>query len=260
MAIYEQVLDKYDWAEKHIHKLNAFIRELREIKPIFTSSKTNLETGEITYYIEQVPPIPSSVPLIVGDILHSLHGALDYLACGLVDVPTSNTKFPIAHNAETYVSHRDRVIPGLRKDACEELDRIRPYQGGDLLLWELHMLNIIDKHRLLLTMCIINPARTLTPDEMATYETVGPKTITTSLPSGIQAALEFVNKPPVPLDAGKELLTLTASQAHQNVRFYFAIGINEPGLAKGMPLNMLLDLIFVRVGRVIAELRPFLLR
>ncbi len=81
MSIYEQVLDKYDWAEKHIHKLDAVVCELRDANPIITSTKANPDSGEVTYYVDQIPTIPSSIPLIVGDILHSLRGALDYLAC-----------------------------------------------------------------------------------------------------------------------------------------------------------------------------------
>ena len=44
----EQVLDKYDWAEKHIHKLDAVFREWRDRNPIKPIPDTDLETGKVS--------------------------------------------------------------------------------------------------------------------------------------------------------------------------------------------------------------------
>jgi hypothetical protein len=256
--VYEQVLDKYDWAEKHIQKLHSVLRDIAKTKPASTSRKTNPETGDVTYYVEKLPVLPSSVPLLTGDILYSLRGALDYLACGLTKVPAHDTKFPIAPDAKTYKSQLTRFIPGLGKEALEMFDRISPYKGGNLFLWELHRLNIIDKHRLLLTMCVINPAKSFAPDKMMPPDSSNPKVISLQTRSGIKYSVEFTEDAPVPLYTGKELLTIPGSQAKEDVRFYFAVGINELDLAGGIALDMLLDFIFFEVGLTIGRLAPFL--
>lgn len=258
--VYEQVLDKYDWAEKHIQKLHSVLREIGKTKPASTFRKTDPETGDVTYYVEKLPILPSSIPLLTGDILYSLRGALDYLAYGLAEIPNPDTKFPIAHNAETYKSQLRRFMPTLRKEALEAFDLIRPYQGGNLFLWELHRLNIIDKHRFLLTMCVINPAKSLAPNKVPPPDGSDPKVISIKTLSGVEYIVEFTEDAPVPLHTGKELLTVPASQAKEDVRFYFAVGIDELGLAEGIALDMLLDFIFFEVGLTIGRLAPFLIR
>lgn len=258
--VHEQVLNKFDWAEKHIEKLDAVLQEWRDANPIAVSTEANPETGEVTYYIENVPSIPSSVPLITGDVLYSFRAALDYLACGLVEVVTPDTKFPIAHSAEAYKSSLNRLVPGLRGKALETLNSIKPYQGGNLLLWQLHRLNIIDKHRLLLTVCVVNPAQRLAQDKMPSQKSSGPKQIVCKPRDGVQIIVNFVKEPPISLHAGEKLLTVPASQAQKDVGFYFAIGIDESGISEGTPLNMLLDFIGREVAGTISKLSPFILR
>jgi hypothetical protein len=250
--VYEQVLDKYDWAEKHIQKLSPVFRELRDAYPMRVSSSTDSNTGQVAFYVENVPYVPSIVPLIAGDVLHSLRGALDYLACGLIEVVTPDAKFPIAHNAQSYKSMLSRTVPGIRQEALEALNSIKPYYGGNFFLWLLHRLNIIDKHRLLLAMCVVSQVNCFAPDEVTAKSGLRPK---------ISAkGIEIINEAPIPLYAGKEFLTLSALEAEKYMGSYFAIGIAEPGLAEWMPLDMTLDLIFSNVGITIAKLAPFILR
>jgi hypothetical protein len=250
--VYEQVLDKYDWAEKHIQKLGSVSRELSKANPIKLLQRIDPETGEVSYRIDKVPNIPSSVPLIAGDVLHSLRGALDYLACGMIEVVTPDAKFPIAHNAQSYKSMLSRVVPGIRQEALESLNGIKPYQGGNFFLWLLHRLNITDKHRLLLAVCVVSHINCFAPNEMAAKSGLRPK---------ISAkGIEVIKGTPITLYAGKEFLTISAAEAEKYIGSYFAIGIAEPGPAEGMPLDFTLDLIFREVGVTIAKLAPFILR
>jgi hypothetical protein len=250
--VYEQVLDKYDWAEKHIQKLSSVSRKLSKANPIKLSQRVDAKTGEVSYSVDKVPNIPSSVPLIAGDVLHSLRGALDYLACGLIEVVTPDAKFPIAHSAEAYKSSLGRVVPGIRQEALEALNGIKPYQGGNFFLWLLHRLNIIDKHRLLLAVCVVSHINCFAPDEVTAKSGLRPK---------ISAkGIEIIKGTPITLHPGKEFLTISAAEAEKYAGSYFAIGIAEPGPAEGMPLDMTLHMIFWEVGTTIAKLAPFILR
>ena len=80
------------------------------------------------------------------------------------------------------------------------------------------------------------------------------------LPKLSTKGIEIIKETPITLYAGKEFLTVPASEAEKYVGSYFAIGIAEPGPAKGMPLDFTLSLIFREVGVTIAKLAPFILR
>ncbi|MGO9336089.1 MAG: hypothetical protein ACLPY1_01140 [Terracidiphilus sp.] len=260
-SAHQQVLDKLDWAEQHLNKLNSALRVFHDTHPVSTLTKIDPETGELTYYVREVPPIPSHIPLIAGDVLYSLRGALDYLACGIVPVVSKDTKFPIAHSAEAYESSLGKVVDGIQQEALESLSKIKPYQGGNQALWTLHKLNNIDKHRLLLAVSTINPMHDLTPEEMAIQEPLGPKDFAVTFPTGARGIVRFAKKGlPVPLYAGQKLLAVPDTEANQDVRFYFTVGINEPGIAEGMPLNMLIYFLSCEVKRCIKLLARFIVR
>jgi hypothetical protein len=256
----QQVLDRLDWAKQHVKKLNTALRRFHKANPTTTFTKSDPETGDLSYYVRDIPAVPAEIPLILGDALYSLRGALDYLACGLVPVITSDTKFPIAHSSESYKTMLDRVVPAIGKDALKVLDSIRPYQGGDWLLWRLHKLNIIDKHRLLLTVCVVSPMRTLRPGEEISATSSLPKRLLLEPREGFPNLIAENIFSPIPLKTGDKLLTVNASESEQEVRFYFAVGIHEPSIAEGTTLVTLTDFLYRRVEGVVLKLTPFLLR
>jgi hypothetical protein len=99
--------------------------------------------------------LPFEAISCAGDIIQNLRSSLDHLAYQLVLVngnqPTPRTAFPICEDCATYKRDKIRKIEGMRDDAKEAIDRLKPYRGGNDLLWKLHSLNNIDKHRLLFT-------------------------------------------------------------------------------------------------------------
>jgi hypothetical protein len=104
--------------------------------------------------LQSLPSIPDNIPLILGDAVHNLRVALDYLACELVrsaGVEPKGVYFPICETVERYMSEAGGKIKGMPQAAKDEIDKIRPYGGGNDGLWGLHKLDIIDKHRLLPT-------------------------------------------------------------------------------------------------------------
>jgi hypothetical protein len=104
--------------------------------------------------------LDSTIPAIVGDIVHNLRSALDHLAWQLVSVGVANgetrsqgwekIQFPIAHSFDSFVSMKGRAIEGARREAIKVLDRLKPYQGGNDALWLLRQLDNTDKHSFIL--------------------------------------------------------------------------------------------------------------
>lgn len=212
--VYRQALAKQEWAEKHIEKLQTVIDGWRTFDIEAFGCEQNAETGDITYSLERVPVMPPEIPLIVGDVLHSLRGALDYVACGMVvaggGVINSKTKFPIREVAEDWEVSGLRLVKGAHQQAIEALRRIQPYKAGNYFLWLLNRLNILDKHRLLVAVSGINSGRTLSPDEQAAEPKGGEDAFFTNGPRG-RVKISAWTTPPVSLHAGQKLLTVPAS-------------------------------------------------
>jgi hypothetical protein len=147
------------------------------------------------------------------------------------------------------------MVEGASEEAIEALRRIRPYEGGNGLLYVLHTLNNIDKHRLLLTVTLKNTGRTATKGEQVVGDSLDEEG-TFWLPSGL-VVKPSTDISPVPLYTGQELLTASASQANQDVGFFIEIAFGESGQCKGMQVIAVLVLMSGVVAKTIRELAPF---
>src|SRR3990172_3595613 len=109
------------------------------------------------YHIAGGEDGPPDIARIGGDVIQNLRSALDHLAYQLVLVGTGkpgpffHVYFPIFDSAPEYKAGKTRQIKGMRQEAIDAIDGIKPYKGGNDTLWQLHSLNRIDKHRLILT-------------------------------------------------------------------------------------------------------------
>src|SRR5260370_33318994 len=154
------ILIKADWANEHIRYLDIALRTAYKEQPKFLDSEVNSQTGKQSFYVSKVPEIPPLISLITADVLSNLRSSLDHLAYGIVAAATiggiplkpKNIYFPVACSSNEYMSSKfRRKIDRLEKKAIKRIDIIKPYKGGNDLLWQLHELNNLAKHRLLLT-------------------------------------------------------------------------------------------------------------
>jgi hypothetical protein len=105
---------------------------------------------------EEMPPAWSA---IAGDIVHNLRSSLDVLLYQLVEAhtgeqPPTTTAFPICETPREYVRKADRSTKGVTAEARQAIDALRPYKSGNDDLHALHMLDIEDKHHLLLDIAV----------------------------------------------------------------------------------------------------------
>lgn len=101
--------------------------------------------------------LPRHLPIVMGEVVHGLTAALDYIWSGLARsvVPTQANRahFPrheTRKNLEDMVAKAPVVI-ALPKAGDLILDTLRPYKDGNFALWAIGKLDNIDKHRLLLS-------------------------------------------------------------------------------------------------------------
>lgn len=155
--IWETIAIKIERAKFHFENLTREISTYLALKPYVISFKRDPDTNRSIYYVSDIIPLPESVSAIMGDIFHNLRSALDNLAYQLVLSENPECEyldqvyFPIADNFEKYPQLRDRRLKGASLEPLNDIDELKPYKGGNEFLWILHKLNIIDKHRTLIT-------------------------------------------------------------------------------------------------------------
>jgi len=98
---------------------------------------------------------PEDISLPIGDAVHNICTAFDYMWYEFVSifaVPSPYTKFPF-HETETGVMNAisQRNIPPSLKEVGEFIvNAVQPYKGSNTKFWELHNLDITDKHEYLI--------------------------------------------------------------------------------------------------------------
>jgi hypothetical protein len=152
-------------AETHLAHLDSLLKDALHPDLYTFEIKYDAESGEHRYCVKNLPAIATDWRLIAGEILFNLRSALDHLACQLVVLDGKkigqHTQFPI-HKAPRYV--KDKLVavnlnpPVGDPKILKALHESQPYVGpsGEPMniarhpLWQLRVLNNIDKHRLLL--------------------------------------------------------------------------------------------------------------
>lgn len=150
---------KVEWAEKHILELYLMFRNFSETDFYTISVEENPEkrTQSLRVDMNLAALNFETSALIIGDALHNLRSALDHLyyevvlTCG--GKPSNWTRFPISDSREGLETNfiksalKQKQITAAVADFI--LNTIKPYEAGNLALWGLHQLNILDKHEVI---------------------------------------------------------------------------------------------------------------
>jgi hypothetical protein len=91
----------------------------------------------------------------MGDVVHNLRSSLDHLAWQLVEAgggtPGRQTYFPITESVKKYkAAIKSGAIEGMSAGARKLVEASQRYATNDDTLWNIHELDRIDKHRLLI--------------------------------------------------------------------------------------------------------------
>jgi hypothetical protein len=141
---------KVKWAERHIYKLideyNALLK--RDLAGLTIESYADTRRQVVTF--GPAAEFPPAIPLIVGDAVHNLRTAFDYIIVAITGeerlaLPVGKKRSDV-EGTRYYGTIKCR-FPEL---ASFIIETIQPYHRGQFLLWELSELDRIDKHRLIL--------------------------------------------------------------------------------------------------------------
>jgi hypothetical protein len=154
----EGCIAKLQRGEEHLASFVAESREFIESGPYVVVPQFEPETSEYVFRIKVLREPPLHWGTIIGDVLHNLRSALDYLVYDLARLDTGKekprgTQFPIV--AETSKVYRARGLPRvamLSGPHRAEIRRLQPYQVDHPFNHPLAVLNRLsnrDKHRLI---------------------------------------------------------------------------------------------------------------
>jgi len=252
---------KIERAKQHIHDLKAAIRAFLDTHPYVVKTKRNPQTRQLIYYLSDVRKTPPVIAAITGDALQNLRSALDHLAYHLFRVGAGDTAapsqvcFPIFDSAAEYKAWVHAKVKGMRKDAIDTIDAVKPYKGGNDRLWRLHKLNNIDKHRFVITVgsefCSVNVG----PHMQQEMERAFPASKGTTLPPLFVKPADRL----FPLKAGDELfIDAPDSEVNEKMEFRFDVAFGEPEIVDGEPIIPTLCELADCVDALIQSFRPHL--
>ncbi len=257
---------KVERANHHINDLESELQLFLDSDPYVVGAKCDLETRQVIYYLAIVTPVPPVIATITGDVIQNLRSALDHLAYHLVVVGSGDTGnfrhvyFPIADSADHYKASRDGKVRGMRQEAIDAIDALRPYGDGNDALVLLNQLSVVDKHRLLLTVGMSFRAMNIGPF----MESLMRKLWTDS---GFEDAdemptLDVFVRPDdrmFPIKAGDELFTAPAeTDAGEKMEFAFDIAFGESEVGEGRPLVPTLHQLSQLVDGIVVGFRSLL--
>ena len=159
---------KLERALYHINELEKCIKEFLNSNPYEISylpikPDKDGKTERYDVIFKKNNPIPDQFNLILGDAMHNIRAAFDYLAFALVksyakDSPVNekDISFPFTQNREKFEKHVKKRLPYLCKnlELIDRIEKLQPYNFVNSkkgtqknLLTTIRDLDNIDKHR-----------------------------------------------------------------------------------------------------------------
>jgi hypothetical protein len=117
------------------------------------STRIAIEGGRKAYYVT-ANPVPAIINAETGSIINSIRTSLDLLASVLAArngyAGSRQTYFPVCKSLADFQNNKSGGLAKIKRLSAADqatIASLRPYQGGDDLLFALHDLDIMRKHR-----------------------------------------------------------------------------------------------------------------
>lgn len=272
---------KVERAKKHVGDLEREIRAFLDTNPYAAGLKPHDHIPHTkVYYLVKAEEPPANISAITGDVLANLRSALDHLAYHLAVVNGTAdervlkaTYFPISDDATKYVAEAPGKVKGMSQAAKDAIAACKPYKGGNDVLWQLHKLNNIDKHRFVVTVGSSISVQTL-PRHIkrmilqGTLDHQGVRGVPTDAevdaftlhiePAGRKCPLKVGDILGTDLAALPQSGKIDRSDEHQNTQFFMQIAFGEPGIIESESVVKTLKQMLDLVDNLIGTFKPLL--
>ncbi len=259
------VLQRVERAKEQRRDLETDMRAWAKNGAYGVGTQPDPQTGQTIFYLGEIKPLTPLSGALIGEIIHSLRTALDHLAYQLFLIcrkdPSddgSKIEFPIYDDTKTTEAKAFRPIETFRPEIIEAFHAINPCKSGNPLLWVLHRLDIVDKHRRILTNFVAHHSIFIR-DAMrqlltqAGYADMPPwvdlkRSFLTSTRTGRRAQVGDVLFRGMPGD----------EEVNKHLQFTFNVAFDEPGIVEGEPVVETLDEMLKVVENLVLSFEPFL--
>lgn len=255
---------KIERARRHASELEHELRAFLDSQPYKVEVRHDTDTRKLIYYVASVEPVPDSLLVIAGDAIQNLVSALDHLAYQIVCSDTDDNPpnprwiyFPIADDLEKYEQGKNGKLQGAAQETIDAIDALKPYKGGNDKLWALYRLNIIEKHRLLLT--VGSQAAGINLGQLMAGH-IGDQFPTEAV-DALESMAVFLNPADkgFPLTPGFELyIGAPDEEPNPKQQFRFSVVLNEPGIVEGEPLLDTVNDFVTTVDQTVSSLESLL--
>jgi hypothetical protein len=238
-------------AERHIAELRDAATQFLASQPfaLYSTEETN---GDLVWRVRIVRRVPHEWSAIVGDAVHNIRSALDLLAWQLVELggatPSRDTSFPITTSAAAkFNAELNKALAGANPAAIRFVERLRPFAGGNKALTQLHTLDVIDKHRLVLVVGAAN------------------KQLIIKFKMKVPWSEKVVEAPPIalnpadrqfPLQTDEEVFRVCAAarqgDPHSEHAIVFELAFGDADELSGHPLIPTLEAMHAHVSRIVS--------
>lgn len=152
MEVLEQTRAKIGRGRKHIEELQIAITNYLHENPVITVGFERIGGGRYQFEMRSltVQGVPDELVMIFGDAVHNTRAALDWSINELMaqrGTPTRDLSFPFSARSEGLGKAIRDKMKDTSKAERDIVRELKPYRGGNDLLWSLHDLDLRDKHR-----------------------------------------------------------------------------------------------------------------
>lgn len=147
---------KVQRAIAHARELESLILAFLRRDPFALAWRHDERGPDKHLFLQATEQPPEAIGLVIGDAVHNLRSALDHLMCCMARLnghkSTDDVYFPFAkEGGEPFEANLRKKVRKLSAEAQELVREQKPYRGGDRLLYALHHIDLIDKHRTIAT-------------------------------------------------------------------------------------------------------------
>lgn len=153
VALLSSTRAKVNRAEKHFRDLSTEVSAYLDKHPYRIVCDMDSDPPKKLYRFFFNETIPCEWGAMIGDVVHNLRASLDNLATALVVLNgcTSNgvlrkTYFPIGSSKTYFDEKLPDDLKGASAQARSLVECMKPYKGGTDAFWQIHQLDILDKH------------------------------------------------------------------------------------------------------------------
>lgn len=147
-----------DWAMAQFPSLRERINAWAKLNFEVIIEDADVSIPNNVIFALQKEPLPIAFNVEFGAYLNTIRTSLDILATALArryDIgKPDQTYFPIANSEAEFAMGNfkgAKFVKGLPQPQQAFIKNLKPYRGGNDVLWTLHQLDIMRKHRRLLT-------------------------------------------------------------------------------------------------------------